>query len=158
MLSPSLILYSPGDGLGVATVASLASAATTPAGIAIISLGLAGQLFKWIFDIYQNTYVCGQGLGRHADYTFSPGNVACVMAYIADLTIVMHRLSSTELSEERVVTILTDYAKSKAISQVHNDIRKFVKDIPTLRLKDKDHALDEIIRLIEKHRVQVPQT
>ena len=96
--------------------------------------------------------------GRHTDYTFSPGNVACVMAYIADLTIVMHRLSSTELSEEWVITVLEDYAKPKAISQVHNDIRKFVKDIPTLRLKDKDHALDEIIRLIEKHRVQVPQT
>ena len=79
------------------------------------------------------------------------------MGYIVDLTIVMHRLSAAEVSEERVVTVLQDYAKSKEISQVHNDIRKFVSDIPTLRLGDKDYPLNETIRLIEKHRVQVPQ-
>jgi hypothetical protein len=76
-----------------------------------------------------------------------------MMGYIVDLTIVMHRLSAVEVSKERVVSILEDYVVSGNISQVHNDIRKFVSDIPTLRLGDKDHTLNEIIRLIEKHRV-----
>ncbi|KAI0251027.1 hypothetical protein BJV78DRAFT_1213904 [Lactifluus subvellereus] len=127
----------PGDGLAVETVAALASAATTPAGIAIIALGLAGRVLKWIFDVYQDT----------------PGKVACIMGYIVDLTIVMHRLSTVEVSKERVVSILEDYVMSGNKIQVHNDIRKFVSDIPTLRLGDKDHTLNEIIRLIEKHRV-----
>jgi len=39
------------------TVASIASAASTPAGIVILSIGTAVLIAKWIFDVYQNTYV-----------------------------------------------------------------------------------------------------
>jgi len=78
------------------------------------------------------------------------------MAYIVDLTIIMHQLSATEISEERVVTALKDYARSGEIAQVHNDIRAFSSRIPSL--SDKDDTFDKIIRLIEDHRVQVPQT
>ncbi len=78
------------------------------------------------------------------------------MAYIVDLTIIMLRLSAIEISEESVVSTLKDYARSGKIAQVHNDIRAFSSPIP--RLGDKDYAFDEIIRLIEKHRVQVPRT
>jgi hypothetical protein len=131
----------PGDGLAVATVAALASGATTPAGITIIALGLVGRFLQWISDVYQ----------------YTPGNVACMMGYTVDLTVIMHRLSAVEVSKERVVSILEDYAKSGHISQAHNDIRKFVSGIPALRLGDKDYTLNEIIRLIEKHRVQAPQ-
>jgi len=130
----------PGDGLAVATVAALTSGATTPAGITINALGLVGRLLKWISDVYHN----------------NPGNVACTMGYIVDLTIVMRRLSAVEVSKGRVVSVLEDYAKSGNISQVHNDIRKFVSDIPIRRLGDRDHVLNEIIRLIEVHRIQAP--
>ena len=87
---------------------------------------------------------------------YSSHNIACVMAYIVDLTIIMHRLSATEISEERVVSTLKDYARSGEIAQVHNDIRAFSSRIP--RLGDQDYTFDEIIRLIERHRVQVPRT
>ncbi len=79
------------------------------------------------------------------------------MAYIVDLTIVMHRLSAIDVSEESVVSTLKNYAKSAEIAQVHNDIRTFCERIPSSRLGDKDYTLDETIRLIEKHRVQAPQ-
>jgi hypothetical protein len=79
------------------------------------------------------------------------------MAYIVDLTILMHRLSTIEISEERVLLTLQDYAKSGEIAQVHNDIRTFCSRIPSSRLGDRDYTLIEIIRLIEKHCVQVPQ-
>jgi len=131
----------PGDGLAVSTVAALASGATTPAGITIIALGLAGRFLRWISDVYQNT----------------PGNVACMMGYIVDLTIVMRRLSAVEVSKERVVSVLEDYAKSGNISQVHNDIRKFISNIPTRWLGDRDYVLNEIIRLIEVYCIQAPQ-
>lgn len=79
------------------------------------------------------------------------------MGYITDLTIVMHRLSAVEVSEHTVESVIVDYAKSGQISQVHNDIRKFINDNPTFRLRDKDYTLNEIIRLIEKYYVQVQQ-
>ncbi|KAF8521772.1 hypothetical protein BU17DRAFT_87676 [Hysterangium stoloniferum] len=130
-----------GDGLALPTVAALASAATTPLGITIIAAGVTLHFLKWIYDVYENT----------------SGNVACVMGYVIDLTIVMHRLSSAvEISEKTVESVLVDYAKSSQISQVHNDIRKFINDNPLLHLGDNDYTLKEIIRLIEKHRVQVP--
>lgn len=80
------------------------------------------------------------------------------MAYIVDLTIIMHRLSAIEISEEHVLSSLKDYARSGEIAQVHNDIRTFSGRIPVPRLSDKDYTFDEIVRLIERHCVQVPQT
>jgi hypothetical protein len=70
----------------------------------------------------------------------------------------MHRLSAIEISEERVASTLESYARSGEIAQVHNDIRAFTSRIPSPRLSDKDYTFDEIIRLIEKYRVQVSRT
>ena len=47
------------------------------------------------------------------------------MGYIVDLTIVMHRLSTMEISEANVIAVLESYATSREIAQVHNDIRTF---------------------------------
>jgi hypothetical protein len=80
------------------------------------------------------------------------------MAYIVDLTIVMHRLSAVDISEESVLSVVQDYFKSAEFAQVHNDIRTFCDSISGLRLGDRDYTLDETIRLIEKHRTQAPQT
>lgn len=76
------------------------------------------------------------------------------MAYIVDLTILMHRLSEIEILEERVISTLQDYARSGEIAQVHNDIRTFSGRMRSLRLEGNDAVLTEIIRLIEKHRVR----
>lgn len=65
----------------------------------------------------------------------------------------MHRLSEIEISEERVISALQDYAGSGEIAQVHNDIRTFSGHISSLRPESNDAALTEIIRLIEKHGV-----
>jgi hypothetical protein len=80
------------------------------------------------------------------------------MGYIVDLTIVMHRLSTMEISEANVIAVLESYATSSEIAQLHNDIRTFSSHIPGSHLGDIDYTLNEIIRLIEEHRVQVPQT
>jgi len=125
----------PSDGLTVATVAALASAASHPAGIVIIAVGSAVLIGKWLFDVYKNT----------------SRNIACIMAYIVDLTILMHWLSEIEMSEERVISTLKDYAGSGGIAHVHNDIRTFSGGLRNLSLGGDDAALTEIIRLIEKH-------
>jgi aminoglycoside/choline kinase family phosphotransferase len=72
---------------------------------------------------------------------YSSHNIACIAAYIIDLTILMHRLSAIEISEERVVSTLQDYAKSREIAQVHNDIRTFSNRIPSSRLGDRRQGL-----------------
>jgi hypothetical protein len=77
------------------------------------------------------------------------------MAYIVDLTIVMHRLSAVDISKENVICTLQDYARSGQIAQVHNDIRSFCGRFPSSSFGSTDYTLNEIIRLIEKHNVQV---
>jgi hypothetical protein len=49
--------FSSGDGLTLTTVAAVAGAASTPAGIVIMVIGSVILLAKWIFDVYQNTFV-----------------------------------------------------------------------------------------------------
>jgi hypothetical protein len=43
--------------LTVTTVAALARAASNPAGIVILLVGSAVLTAKWVFDVYENTYV-----------------------------------------------------------------------------------------------------
>ena len=88
----------------------------------------------------------------------SSHDVACVMAYIIDLTIVMHRLSAVDISEESVLSTLKDYARSAEVAQVHNDIRTFCGHASKSRLRDKEYVLEETTRLIEKHQTHVPWT
>jgi hypothetical protein len=145
----------------VATVAAIASAASNPAGIVILVVGSAVLIAKWLFNVYQNTYVPysrSDFLSSLTYYPYSSHNIACVMAYIVDLTILMHRMSEMEISEERVISTLQDYARSGEIAQVHNDIRTFSGRVPNLRLEGNDAALTEIIRLIEKHCVRSSST
>jgi hypothetical protein len=73
------------------------------------------------------------------------------MAYIVDLTIVMHRLFTAEVSEEHVVSVLDSYVKSGELAQVHRDICQFVNS-GSLRRFGEDNVLKETINLIEKHR------
>jgi len=86
--------------------------------------------------------------------------MACVMAYIVDLTMVMHRLPAGDaggISKESVLSALKDYADSGEIVRVHDDIRTFREKTTNFRLRDKDHALDEIIRLVKKYSVPAPR-
>ncbi|KAJ7826412.1 hypothetical protein B0H13DRAFT_2440642, partial [Mycena leptocephala] len=123
------------NSFSLTTVTALATAASSTLGIVVASVGSSVLFASWVFDVYQN----------------APKNIGCVMGYVVDLTIVMHRLFAVEVSEERVVSVLEDYAKSGEITQVHNDIRTFVNSNSRTR-QSKDNVLLEIIRLIEKHR------
>jgi len=128
-----------GDTMSISTVAALATAAVSPLSIAITCVGSAVIFAKWVSGVYQNT----------------PDNIACIMAYIVDLTIVMHRLFTVtvDVTEEHVVSVLEGYVKSTELRQIHNDIRTFVRS-SGLRHLGEDNVLKEIIRLIEKHRVE----
>jgi len=126
-----------GDTLSITTVTAVASVAASPLSIAIASVGSAVLFAKWVHDVYKNT----------------PGNISCIMACVVDLTIIMHRLFIVDVSEDHVVSVLESYATSGEIAQVHNDIRKFVSSCG-LRHLGEDNVLNEIIRLIEKHRVE----
>jgi len=134
-LLPNSRTPTSGDAVTISTVAAVATAAVAPVSIAVVSVGSAVLFAKWVVDVYLNT----------------PANIACIMGYVVDLTILMHRLFAVDVSEERVVSVLEGYAKSGEIVQVHNDIRKFVNS-SNLRHLGEDNVLNEIIRLIGKHR------
>lgn len=74
------------------------------------------------------------------------------MGYIVDLTLVMRKLSDIDLdiSKRTIKTTLEDFTR-KDITNVHHDIRKFLATKSTISLTNKDHILDEIIKLIHKY-------
>jgi hypothetical protein len=82
----------------------------------------------------------------------SPDNIACVMGYIVDLTLVMRKLSNVDLdiSTESIASVLEDFTH-RDITNVHRDIRQFLTTKSTVSLANKDNALDEIIYLIHKY-------
>lgn len=55
---PNLILlYSSSDGLTLTTIAALAGAASSPAGIIVLGVGSIVYIAKWLFEVYQNRCV-----------------------------------------------------------------------------------------------------
>ena len=146
-------LHRSGNAVTISTVAAVATAAVAPLSIAVVSVGSAVLFAKWVVDVYLNTYVFYFHPVNQffADLAFSPANIACIMGYVIDLTILMHRLFAIDVSEERVISVLEGYTKSGEIIQVHNDIRKFVNS-GNLRHLGEDNVLNEIICLIEKYR------
>jgi hypothetical protein len=89
---------------------------------------------------------------RCSHFIPSPENIACVMGYIVDLTIVMRKLSDVDLdiSKESIASTLEDFTQGD-ITNVHHDIRQFLTTRSTVSLANKDSALDEIINLIHKY-------
>jgi hypothetical protein len=76
------------------------------------------------------------------------------MAYIVDLTVILHRLflSTRRVSAMEVQSAVKDYAKSSSRRQIHEDIRSYVTFVQTFlsSYRDKDFAMEKIIDLIEQ--------
>lgn len=76
------------------------------------------------------------------------------MAYIADLTVILHGLLTTRsVSARKVQSAVKDYAKSSSRNRIHEDIRNFVAQAP-LTYQDKDIIVEKIIDLIKQNCVQ----
>ena len=82
----------------------------------------------------------------------SPDNIACVMGYIVDLTIVMRKLSdiALDISKQNIESALKEFTEGD-ITRVHQDIRKFLTPTSTVSLANKDIVLGEIIDLIHMY-------
>ena len=75
------------------------------------------------------------------------------MAYIIDLTVVLHRLflSTRRVSPTVVQSAVRDY-KDRSRSQIHEEIRNFVTVAQTqLVYQDKDMMMEKIIDLITQN-------
>jgi molybdopterin biosynthesis enzyme MoaB len=76
------------------------------------------------------------------------------MAYIVDLTVILHRLflSNGPVSARQVQLAVRDYAKGSSRSQIHEEIRNFVTVTQTqLVYQDKDIMMEKIIDLIKQN-------
>ena len=78
------------------------------------------------------------------------------MAYIVDLTIILHRLflSTRRVSATEVQSTVKDYAESSSRREIHEDIRSYVASAQTCLNSyhhDFDLAMEKIIDLIEQN-------
>jgi len=124
------------SGQDLVPVGSAFVTASTPFGIIVASIWSAALFARWVHDVYRSV----------------PDNVACVMGYIVDLTIVMRKLSNValDISKESIESALKEFTEGD-ITHVHHDIRKFLDNQRTVSLANKDSVLGEIINLIHMY-------
>jgi len=122
------------EGISLSTIATLAGVTLTPFSIVTLTIGAIIKFASWVYKFYQHTI----------------NNMACLMGYIVDITIVLNRLSATNHCKEDVLEVLQSYATSWEFTEVHNDIRQFVSSKSFL-IPGQDRAIEEITRLIDKH-------
>jgi hypothetical protein len=91
---------------------------------------------------------------------FSRKNTRCIMAYIVDLTIILHGLfaSARSVSATKVQSAVKDYAGgSSPRNRIHEDIRSFVTLSRTpFFYQGKDTMMEKIIDLIKQNCVLTP--
>ncbi|KAI9438741.1 hypothetical protein H4582DRAFT_195156 [Lactarius indigo] len=113
-----------------------------PANSPVLDLnGAAMDMAQWTNGSYQN----------------NNRNIRCIMAYIVDLTVILHGLfvSARSVSAAKVQSVVKDYAESHSRSQIHDEIRSFVTEIP-LTYHEKDTIMEKIIDLIKQNCVPNP--
>lgn len=104
----------------------------------IVSLAV----FKWLYDAYRRT----------------PATLRCMMAYIVDLTVVMHRLfersrpsNSAALSSAIVDQELQNFSQSQEKTDIHDAVQSFVRTMDPLGALKKDVVFDKVVSLITSY-------
>ncbi|KAH8979092.1 hypothetical protein EDB92DRAFT_426644 [Lactarius akahatsu] len=84
-------------------------------------------------------------------------DIRCIMAYIVDLTVILHGLfmSSRSVSATKAQSAMKDYAERGSRGRIHDDIRSFVTEIPSTyqTYQEKDTITEKIIDLIKQNCV-----
>ncbi|KAI9456398.1 hypothetical protein BJY52DRAFT_1187916 [Lactarius psammicola] len=106
-------------------------------------------------DSYSNGIAMPMAQWMNAPYQNNHKNIRCIMAYIVDLTVILHGLfvSTRSVSATRVQSAVEDYAKNSPKSQIHNDIRSFVAQTP-FTYQNRDTIMERIIDLIKQNCVR----
>ncbi|KAH9018529.1 hypothetical protein EDB85DRAFT_2294479 [Lactarius pseudohatsudake] len=86
-------------------------------------------------------------------------NIRCIMAYIVDLTVILHGLFvlTRSVSAKKVQSAVKNYAGSSR-SLIHDEIRNFITEIPSAyqTYQKKDTIMEKIIDLIKQNCVPTP--
>ena len=77
------------------------------------------------------------------------------MAYIVDLTVILNGLfiTSHSVSATEVQSAMKDYAQNGARSQIHSEIRSFVREVPFTTYHERDTIMAKIVDLINQNCV-----
>ncbi|KAF8883266.1 hypothetical protein BD779DRAFT_1540396 [Infundibulicybe gibba] len=118
----------------------ISGGATAPIGVAIA----AGMVFaQWVYDVYRE----------------APHVLRCLMGYIVDLTIVMQSLFwMVKPGGNDHESGPPAYEKSGDLARVHGCISEFVTGKTVLKFAQRDHVLDEVVRLIFENKFVPPDT
>jgi len=85
------------------------------------------------------------------------------MAYIVDLTLIMQNIfwlvtiSHTPVSPRLVKLAYVAYKESIMKTNVHEDIKKHVEEQNVLDRLRRDNALDKIVELLQKNRIDTEE-
>ncbi|KAH9911295.1 hypothetical protein B0H21DRAFT_887540 [Amylocystis lapponica] len=97
---------------------------------------------NFLYDVYENT----------------PSTVCCLMAYIIDLTLVMHRLfqrsrpsNSAPLSSATVDEVLEEFDTSAEKKKIHDALREFVKHTSFSQASKSNFVFQKVVSLIREH-------
>ncbi|KAI0293728.1 hypothetical protein B0F90DRAFT_1821856 [Multifurca ochricompacta] len=77
-------------------------------------------------------------------------NICCIMGYIVDLTVILHKLFGYghDVSPNDVQSIIERHGTSGDKNQIHDDIRRFIKETPAFTYRKKDLIMERIVDLI----------
>jgi len=142
----TLVLSSVGMSM-VGTMAGIVSALGGPA--APITMPIAGcfVLAKWVYDVYQRSH----------------DTLRRLMAYIVDLTLIMQNvfwlaaIYHVPVSRRLVKLAYVAYKESIVKTDVHEDIKKYVEGQNVLDRLRRDSALEKIVELLNKNRINTEE-
>jgi len=131
----------------VGTIGGIVSTLSGPAAPIVIPIAGCFVLAKWIYDVYQKSHVTLRRL----------------MAYIVDLTLIMQNIfwlvaiHRVPVSRRLVKFAYVAYKESIVMSDVHEEIKKYVKGQTVTDRLHRDSALGKIVELLNGNRIDTEE-
>jgi len=119
-----------------------------PAAPIVVPIVAGVVIGKWLYDVYMQT----------------PGILRVLMGYIIDLTAILeclflliqaqHGIGPRKVTHKLIQLALTAYGESESKPQSHQAIKALVEDTSIFQRGHRDTVLEEVKRLIQKHRFE----
>jgi len=129
------------------TIGGIVSSLGGPAAPIVIPIVGCFVLAKWAYDVYQQSH----------------NTLRRLMAYIIDLTLIMQNvfwlvtIYHTPVSRRLVKLAYVAYKESIAKTDVHEDIKKHVEGQNVFDRLRRDNALDKIVELLSRNRIDTEE-
>lgn len=146
----------------VGTIAGILSALAGPAAPIVVPIVASVVAAKWVYEVYQRSYVLLLILHRgNNDRSFlSRSALQRFMKYIIDLTLVLQTLyllsENRKLSRRAIKLAVKSYHDSPMSGTVHDRIQQYDKQSTFLERADRD-SLDQFVKLLQSYNISAEE-